>query len=1422
MSRPPRPRLFLSYGRADAAALADRLVADLDAAGYDVWLDRAEIKAGRAWDEQIRDGLGRSDVVVALLSPHAVRTASRDDPASTDGVCLDEISYARFGARPVPVVPVLAVPCSPPFCLFRLDYIDLTRWSNEAVYRAGLRRLVEGVELALEGRPRLRAWGHPPPLDFDAYLEERRRHFVGRDWLLAEIDRWRALPAERALLITGEPGVGKTSLVAWLTHRNAGEQVLAYHCCRAETTETLDPGRFVQSIAAQLTVRLPEYAEALRADPNRLRFLQEGGYQQDPIGALEQAVLQPLRSLPPPGGPARYLLVDALDEALLWRGGATTILAVLAATSEQLPPWLRLVCTSRPEPAVLNGLGRLRRLPLDASSASNVGDLRRYLDERLAGASATADAVAARAGGNFLYAVEVLRAIEIGTLTADQLDQLPVGLAGLFERSFRQRFPDEAGYADARRVLEVVAAAPEPPDAPLLAAATGLDLDYALPGVLRSLGSFLPAREGTYALYHRSMLDWLQTGDNPFRVSVRQGRERLADVCWAEFRRGPGRMSAYALRRTLEHLAETGRWDDHRRAQSPALASALRKGLGGTAALAVLRRAAERLAGRGEDGWDDLVRCAGLYCDVADALRAESADLEGLLLRGEVTAALPLIDLEPDEQRRSMLKVAALGLLAEPGDERAARLREETRGVLANRDEYPFVERCLVTALLEEPAPRPAAPQWEALPAQEKEATPRRYVPFSMAAVLAVHGMGWSINWACNWVAILVAFGLAGWKVTELLPAWSLGGVVLLGGGLAIRNTTAGWLRARAGGVARDLLAGAAAASGWRKVRIASRFVRFERLLLHAGVALPDLGPARALLARALVAEAEGVGPLARAVRTACQLSESAIPDVAAELRRRPDLDLTRLLRRVLSLAVWGGELVGPLVRLWVCLAPELPAAESARDNPLLDLLGGSACLPMSDHVLQQGRVPLQTLPAYLASDEPLHRQLLAEATRPLAAARPADLARALLQQLQARRAAWRWWPWRALELPVYRSTTMFVPAVHGASFPAPVLAPGETLYRCLEGSSFIVFVVSFLAIIGYVALLHPAMILVIALFIVGISAAMVLLLLPALILWRGFWGGDVYRSVRRGFTGDLDADNRALSRARDALEPHFVEAFWRPAEWFVGLHGVEETHLAHTLLRRGGTARHLVGLPRRTWRGVVLRLLQDPRFGNPRATLLLGFLGDSEFVLFVAEHAVDGPGRREDLDPAAQWRRVMPPASPWWYGLLVAGVGFACVVWALAVIAVAAPRLAGMPVSPWLPLWAFYLAAYHGVQFVLAGWGRMTFKRALAVHLPLALLAYALAPPWDPTPSSPARVGYWVPAILFLPLFTLALAPNVVALWRGAFLLYPTPAEVGGSRVRAVLLFLGGGLAFALLAVLAAALLQAAVPPVAPVARGP
>jgi hypothetical protein len=488
-------RLFLSYGRADAEELAERLEADLSLLGFDVWRDRRKIRSGREWDDQIEAGLRTSQLVVAVLTPHAVRQES---------VCRDELAFARFACK-LPIVPTLAEPCEPPFVIFRLDYIDLTAWrDSDDQYKRGFKRLLDAIQAYLRGEPaRYRRWDDRfPQFDFGPYLYDKRRDFCGREWLFQRIDAWQADPGrQRALLITGDPGIGKSAIVAQLVHLNPGGQVLAYHCCRADMLETLRPARFIRGLAGMVASQLEAYASQLD-DPQVEAALGAARCETDPASAFEEGILNPLHKVPTPAGGSRYILIDALDEALATRDGMSLITLLAPSRLDRLPGWLRVVATTRKEPDILRRLSGLRAEEIRADAPDNLDDIERFLAHRLgqpglqerlqsSGVSAV-EAVRRlreKSEGNFLWIEQALLSLEDGTHSFARLDALPPGLTGLYMAFFERHFPDAASYAPARQVLEVVTAAREPLAAPEIAAATGLDPDYELPALLDRLAA---------------------------------------------------------------------------------------------------------------------------------------------------------------------------------------------------------------------------------------------------------------------------------------------------------------------------------------------------------------------------------------------------------------------------------------------------------------------------------------------------------------------------------------------------------------------------------------------------------------------------------------------------------------------------------------------------------------------------------------------------------------------------------------------------------------------------------------------------------------------------------------------------------------------------------------------------------------------
>ena len=536
--------------------------------------DRRKIRSGREWDDEIEAGLRTSQLVVAVLTPHAVREES---------VCRDELAFARFACK-LPIVPALAEPCEPPFVIFRLDYIDLTAWRDSPDrYKLGFKRLLDAIQAHFRGEPpRYRRWDDRfPQFDFGPFLYDKRRDFCGREWLFQRIDAWRAdRDRHRALLITGDPGIGKSAIVAQLVHMNPGAQVLAYHCCRADTPETLRPGRFIRGLAGMIASQLEGYASQLD-DPQVEAALGEARCETDPASALEEGILNPLHRVPTPAGGARYILIDACSTRhSRYATGCRSSRCCLPPGSTACPAG----CGSSPQPgrsptscAALSGL---RAEEIRADEPHNLDDIERFLAHRLGQPGlhgSFAGEPCFRGGSHPPLAREERRQLPLDRAgapgsgsgharlrpsrrPADRPDRAVHGVlrAALPRRLLLRPRTAGAGGRDCR---------PRAADPAEIAAVTGLDLDYALPPLLDRLAAYLPERDGRRAVFHKSFADWLTETQDPrpagrFFVSPRRGHERLADWCWAEYRRGAEKMSPYALRHLPAQLVEAARWDD--------------------------------------------------------------------------------------------------------------------------------------------------------------------------------------------------------------------------------------------------------------------------------------------------------------------------------------------------------------------------------------------------------------------------------------------------------------------------------------------------------------------------------------------------------------------------------------------------------------------------------------------------------------------------------------------------------------------------------------------------------------------------------------------------------------------------------------------------------------------------------------------
>jgi len=538
--------LFISYGHADASAFAERLKSDLQAAGYTVWWDKEGIRSGQAWDARIEGAIEECSVLLAVLTPGSVRK---------DSICRDEITYAMVLPRAV-VAAKAAEEVRPTLALVRRSWVDFTQ-----DYHDGLRRLLAYLDGSKEALlpPSLEALGGIEPLDFSRRLAELTRRFTGREWLALEVDRWLAHSAKRAFVVVGEPGIGKSAIAAWVA-TSRDERVAAVHFCDNQDRRTLDPHRFVASVVAQLHGRMPEYAE-------RVDGLCPGQRRETAGQAFVELVVEPAHRLAAPRWP-QLIVVDSLDEASTAVG--ETILDVICEHAPALPDWLRVLTTTRPEPAVIDRIRALQCFELEANRRENQEDLQRYVGARVAEIarklgcvrSAVAAQVERASDGNFLVAKLLLDALAEGDVAADELPAVSPGLGYFYGRFCRSRFPDPLTFDGRYRPLvATLAASQEPLGLPTVAAALECRHPEALVR-LRGIGQLVRERDGRYSLFHKYLVDWVtdsaQAGAHWCPAAL--GHELLARALWQEFAGDPQRLSAYGEAHLATHLAELQWW----------------------------------------------------------------------------------------------------------------------------------------------------------------------------------------------------------------------------------------------------------------------------------------------------------------------------------------------------------------------------------------------------------------------------------------------------------------------------------------------------------------------------------------------------------------------------------------------------------------------------------------------------------------------------------------------------------------------------------------------------------------------------------------------------------------------------------------------------------------------------------------------
>ena len=550
-------RIFLSYGHDDYAALASRIKRNLETQGHGVWFDVERLRPGGDWERYIEDGLDWSSGVpgegrfLLLLTPHSVRRP--------DGYCLNEL--ARAFTRNLPIVPVLVSTVEPPLSICRLQWLDMRNCypaeEHEAQYAKRYEQLVKALsekQVPFEGVQQ-RLLNYLNPISYDDDLTRHLSRFTGREWVMTEVDEW--LASSRGVLwITGAAGVGKSALSAWLCDKRP--EIAAYHFCRFGNSDRVDARKALFSLAYQLSTQLPVYQDRVNTLP-----LDKTVVETNVPTVFDRLFVNLLTGAVPIADKPQILLIDALDEAT--SNGRNELASLIGDEFHRLPPWLRVIVTSRPyEPEINFALQAVNPWRLDAGRPESTEDIRKYLYRELkpftsngAPSEEVVNKILDKCEGLFLYASWVRQELQDGRLFLAQVEEFPQGLGGIYAQWFRRYFPDLNEYELRwRPVLESISAAREPLKLDDLASLFGWS-QYEILELARHIGSLFPAVDGRVRPFHQSVRDWLTKSQKsgPYCVDLGAGERRMADFAWRQYSSGVRTMAPYCVVHAPSHLA---------------------------------------------------------------------------------------------------------------------------------------------------------------------------------------------------------------------------------------------------------------------------------------------------------------------------------------------------------------------------------------------------------------------------------------------------------------------------------------------------------------------------------------------------------------------------------------------------------------------------------------------------------------------------------------------------------------------------------------------------------------------------------------------------------------------------------------------------------------------------------------------------
>ena len=357
-----------------------------------------------------------------------------------------------------------------------------------------------------------------------------------RQWFFDKLSSWFRDEESSVMILTAGPGVGKSVLSAKICelYQQHGH-LAAYHFCDFRTSDYAHPHRILQSLASQMSDNVEGFrnklAEGLCREHSRdslsdaFRVL-----LNDPLHALKKH--EPM-----------LIVVDALDESKT--AIKSEFLDLISSEFSQLPKWIKIFISSRPELQVRKKLEHLNPLEILPDDDQHERDLKHFIQCRMRNFSEyDIRRLMRNCQGSFLYAYYLINELnqKHSEIKRNINDYIPKGISEFYEKQFERLKTDlelykhDTGVSIFNRFVNVVAASRKPLPFSIVFTCMGLSNEVfeLRQAIIAIMSEILPVYDDCLTVYHKSLWDWLTLNgyeEHAYAADVTDGNKRLWGAC---------------------------------------------------------------------------------------------------------------------------------------------------------------------------------------------------------------------------------------------------------------------------------------------------------------------------------------------------------------------------------------------------------------------------------------------------------------------------------------------------------------------------------------------------------------------------------------------------------------------------------------------------------------------------------------------------------------------------------------------------------------------------------------------------------------------------------------------------------------------------------------------------------------------------